>query len=232
MSILIVDSNLQELTKLKSELESLGYEGVVSALSRDDALRQYGVDSLGKLPSEVELILMDLTLADSEESGFRAGPKQSRSTSRTVLLGLVDKNDPAAIRKAAEAGATDVIGRPAHKDEILLRVRSALTLAAEREAAYTTEVALEAEIHEKDCELEQIVSHNTEVLSLASHELKTPLANLSGLVDHAPDDCCGKAGFNLPGGLTIDPLSFEAGSGQTAQHPADSPFFLVIYCRI
>ena len=93
MSILIIDPNLQELATLKSDLESVGYEGVVATESVQDALSYYGVDSLGKVPSSVELILMDLSLADSEESGFRTKPRPAAATRRAVLLGLVDQGD-------------------------------------------------------------------------------------------------------------------------------------------
>ena len=183
MSILIVDPYLQELTKLNSDLESVGYEGVVSTESAREALVYYGVDSLGKVPSSVELILMDFNLADAEESGLRTGPKLSLSTGRAVLLGLVDRSDPAGIKKAEEAGALDVICRPVLKAELLMRVRSALALKAERDATAKTKAAPTAELTEKACDLDQVVCYNTEVLSLASHELKTPLANLSGFVD-------------------------------------------------
>jgi len=183
MSILIVDPDPQELTKLKSQLESVGYEGVVSTKSVREALGYYGVDSLGKVPSSVEMILMDFNLADAEESGSRTGPRPSRSTSRAVLLGLVDQSDPAGIKKAAEAGALDVICRPVLKAELLMRVRSVIALKAERDATAKTKAAIAAEPAEIACESEQGVSHNIEVLSLASHELKTPLANISGFVD-------------------------------------------------
>lgn len=183
MSILIVDQSIDERAKLKDELESAGYEDVVSSNSVREALAHYGVNCLGKLSASVDLILMDLTLAEDEESGFRAGPRPSKSNDRAVLLGLVNQNDPAAIKKAAEAGAIDVICRPVIKAELLMRIRSALALKGEREARAESEAALEAELTEKACELEQVVSYTTEVLSLASHELKTPLANVSGFVD-------------------------------------------------
>ena len=175
MSILIVEPSLEERTKLKKELESAGYDGVVSTESVREALGYYGVDGWDKLPSSVDLILMDLSLAEVEGSGFPAG--------HAILLGLVDQSDSAGITRAAEAGALDVIRRPALQAELLMRVRSALALKAEKEARADTEAVLEAELTEKACELAQVVSYTTEILSLASHELKTPLANLSGFVD-------------------------------------------------
>ena len=92
INILIVDPNVQELTQLKSGLESAGYEGVVSTESVREALGYYGVDSSGKLPSDVELILMDLTSPNAIESGFRIKPRQSRSASRAGLgyVGCID----------------------------------------------------------------------------------------------------------------------------------------------
>jgi len=67
----------------------------------------------------------------------------------------------------------DVICRPVLKAELLMRVRSALALKTERDASAKT----------KGGGSEQSVSYNTEILSLASHELKTPLANIAGFVD-------------------------------------------------
>ena len=183
MSILIIDPNLQELATLKSDLESVGYEGVVATESVQDALSYYGVDSLGKVPSSVELILMDLSLADSEESGFRTKPRPAAATRRAVLLGLVDQGDPIGIKQASEAGALDVFCRPVLKAELLMRVRSAFVLKAERDAAAKAKGAAASELVGDALGLGEGVSYNTKILSLASHELKTPLANISGYVD-------------------------------------------------
>ncbi|MDA1129027.1 MAG: ATP-binding protein [Chloroflexi bacterium] len=183
MSILIVDQNLKELYKLKTELESAGYDDVVAAESVGNALAYYGVDCLGKVPASVELILMDFATPDAQESGFRTGTRASASTGNTVMLGLVDQNNPAMIKRAAVAGAMDVICRPVHKAELLMRFRSALALKAERDAVPPAEGTFATDSDENALDSAQGVSHTTKVLSLASHELKTPLANISGFVD-------------------------------------------------
>lgn len=183
MSILIVDPNQQELTQLKNGLESVGYEDVVSTESVQEALSFYGVDSLGKVPSSVDLILIDLSSAESEESGFRTKSRRTKSTGGAVLLCLVNQGDAAGIRRASEAGALDVICRPVLKAELLMRVRSALALNGKGVATAQDKSALEAESNGRSEEPGPVVSYNTEILSLASHELKTPLANISGFVD-------------------------------------------------
>ena len=175
MSILIIDPSLEERTRLKKELEAAGYEDVVSTESVREALGYYGVDGWERLPSRVSLVLMDLSLAEAEDTGFPSG--------QAILLGLVDQSDAIGIAKAEEAGALDIIRRPSLQAELLFRVRTALALKAEKEARAETEAALEAEQTERVCEMDQIVAYTTEILALASHELKTPLANLSGFVD-------------------------------------------------
>ena len=183
MSILIVDPYLEERTKLQSLLESSGYEGVVSVESVREALSYHGVDSFSRLLSDVDLVLMDLSLAGVERLDFRAGPRQSKPAGRAVMLGLLDRGDSPGIARAVAAGALDVICRPVLEAELLMRVRCAFSLQSERHARAETETALEIELTEKDCEMEQVVSYTTEILSLASHELKAPLANLMGFVD-------------------------------------------------
>ena len=183
MSILIIDPHIEELAQLKSELESEGYEDVVATESVPEALDHYDVTYLGNLPAHVELILMDLTVTGAGRFGFPTGPRPSRSTGRPVLLRLVNQSDPVGIKQAEDAGALDVVCRPVLKAELMMRVRSALAVAVVMAAAAKTEAALEVALAAKTRELDRIVSRNTEVLSLASHELKTPLANLSGYVD-------------------------------------------------
>ena len=183
MSILIIDPYLEELNTLKAELQSVGYEDVVSVESFTEALAFYRVDSLGNLPSDVDLVLMDLASASSESAGFGTAPRQSGSIGHPVLLGLVDEFDSTGIENAAAAGALDIIRRPVFKAELIMRVRSALTFKSEKSAKPKPEATQNAQTAGNTLKPEQVVSHNTEVLCLASHELKTPLASLSGFVD-------------------------------------------------
>ena len=91
------------------------------------------------------------------------------STGSAVVLGLVERNNLIGIRKAEDAGAIDVICKPVFKPELLMRVRSSL--------------APRAELAETPNGPQQASGSTTDVLSLAGHALKTPLANLSGFVD-------------------------------------------------
>ena len=77
MSILIIDPYTEELNTLKAELQLAGYEDVVSVESVTEALAFFRVDSLGDMPSDVDLVLVDLTSARSESAGFGTGPTQS-----------------------------------------------------------------------------------------------------------------------------------------------------------
>jgi len=183
MKILIVDPFSEEGTKLKFQLESAGYQGVISTESVPEAFSYYGVDCLVELSANVDLILMDINIAERKEPGFRPGPLPPDASAHPVLLAIVGPGGPADIKRAADAGAVDVIRRPVLECELLMRVRSALAFTTKRGSRADAEATLGAEFMEKACELEQVVSYTTEILSLASHELKTPLANISVLVD-------------------------------------------------
>lgn len=62
-------------------------------------------------------------------------------------------------------------------------VRSVLAQIAQKESGNDTDGTFENALMERACISEQVVSPTAEVLSLASHELKNPLANIIGFVD-------------------------------------------------
>ncbi|MDA0263830.1 MAG: ATP-binding protein [Chloroflexi bacterium] len=184
MNILIIDRSFKDRDQLKIELESAGYTGVVAAETVRGAPGYTGFNHLDRLFSRFDLVIINLAEAETEGPGFPGGLKNALSVGRTALLGLVDRNDPAGVQKAVDAGVTDVICRPVQPHELLLRVRSSLAARTGMGVATgSTKAKLEAKLAEKTRELDQVVWRTTEVLSLASHELKTPLANLSGFVD-------------------------------------------------
>ncbi len=70
MSILIIEKSLEERTKLKIELESEGYDDVVSAASIQEAMGDF---ASGQLFSSFDLVLMDLSQVGALEAGFLGG---------------------------------------------------------------------------------------------------------------------------------------------------------------
>lgn len=183
MRILIIDRVLEESTSLKIQLESAGYEAVIAVQSVPEALGYYAVGSLTELSPNVDLILMGIDAAGWNRLGSGPGPPSSDAPGRSALLAIVNPENPAEIEKAADAGALDVICRPVIGWELVMRVRSVLAQIAQKESGNDTDGTFENALMERACKSEQVVSHTTEVLSLASHELKNPLANIIGFVD-------------------------------------------------
>ena len=181
MRILIINQSREERTELKDLLESAGYPNVASA---ESVRLETGDFETAQLFSIYDLILMELSQVDSEEAGFLGDLKAAISGGTAVVLGLVDRTNSEGIREAAEAGFHDVICRPVLDSELLLRVRASLPKqpgdnlrdGSGPDQLSTRTVKAAAQPVQASCS-------KTEVLSLATHELKTPLATLSGFVD-------------------------------------------------
>lgn len=185
MSILIIDRKFEERDWLKNELESAGYIGVEAVESLRVAAGNF--DS-AQLFSDFDLILIDLSQVDSEEAGFFGGMIAAISTGESAVLGLVEQGDCSGIKKAADSDCVDVICRPLVDSELLIRVRAALATRLYQHSPTCSDLSLKTRSAdpiwaEPACLSDSETNNNTEVLSLASHELKTPLANLSGFVD-------------------------------------------------
>ena len=98
------------------------------------------------------------------------------------------------LEQAFDAGATDYIVKPTSPAEMIARIGSALNLKQEmerRKSGYVSDLEeknreLELafiELEKKNLELEEASRAKTQILSTATHELKTPLTSIIGYID-------------------------------------------------
>ena len=194
MSILVVDDlpNFRQL--MREILEDGGYSDVVTAESPQEAFTILGMDDPALPNPGVDLILLDINMPemDGVEACQRIKSVPNLSDIPVIMVTGVAASEK--LEQAFDAGATDYILKPTKPAEMLARIGSALNLKREmerRKSSYISDLEeknreLEAaflELEKKNQELEEASLAKTQILSTATHELKTPLTSIIGYID-------------------------------------------------
>ncbi|MDA1218605.1 MAG: hybrid sensor histidine kinase/response regulator [Chloroflexi bacterium] len=194
MSILVVDDQFGIRLMLETILSDAGYPDVTSVESAQQAFDFLGMDDPSSTTVETDLILMDVTMP--EVDGVEAC-RRIKSSLRLkdipiiMVTGLADSND---LKAAFAAGAVDYITKPPNMVEMLARVQSALVLKQDmdqRKSSYVSNLEEKnqelklaySDLERKNQELEEASLAKTQILTSATHELKTPLTSIIGYVD-------------------------------------------------
>ncbi len=187
MSILVVDDLPGARLLLETTLHDAGYSEVDTVESAKDAFLRLGIDDPTSPAADVDMILMDIDMP--EINGVEACRRikavpQFQDVPIIMVTGLADSQN---LESAFAAGAVDYITKPPNPLEMLARIGSAMDLKREmdrQKTSYVSELELAfTELEKKNEELEEVSRAKTQILSTATHELKTPLTSIIGYID-------------------------------------------------
>lgn len=165
-SILVIEDTPATLSVLFNLLDDAGFE-VLVALNGERAL---SVAEEGR----PDLILLDVLLAgiDGFETCRRLKASEATCEIPIIFMTALTKTDDKI--KGFELGAVDYITKPFEPEEVLMRIKTHLTIQQLQQDLQLKNEELYAAL-ERERELNQLKSR---FISIASHEFRTPLSTI------------------------------------------------------
>ncbi len=170
-NILVVDDSADNLLLLSDILENQGYEVRLA--------RNGGVALASVKFSLPDLILLDIRMPGM--NGFEVCDelKANEKTHDIPIIFISAAGDAEDKVKAFDVGAVDHITKPFHKEELLVRVRTHLTLKQSKDALRR---ALDEKQKAKEA-AEEASRAKSNFLANMSHEIRTPMNAIIGMTD-------------------------------------------------
>jgi two-component system sensor histidine kinase/response regulator len=156
-SILIVDDVPKNIQLLGSILKEEAYD-LEFATSGKEALEW--LDS-----KQFDLVLLDIMMPEMDGFEVCHRIKENPATREVSVIFLTAKADFQSIIQGFESGAVDYITKPYNRKELLVRVKTHLTMQQQRK------------------QLELTTSFEKKIFSIIGHDLRSPMGNIRTYID-------------------------------------------------
>ncbi len=169
IKVLMVDDHPANINVAAKNLKSLGMQVIVSTTGRESI-------QLAK-EEKPDLILLDIMMPEMD--GYRVCRElQSMPETMSIpVIFLTAKDETDDIILGLETGAVDYITKPFNTSELVARVKNHLKIKFYRD-----------EIEQKNNELLRMSKDRNEFFSIAVHDLKNPLFNISMAAKYIRDN--------------------------------------------
>jgi signal transduction histidine kinase len=179
--ILITDDSSDSRALLKLRLSVAGYHQIEMASTASEAYDLLGMNDPSRHADDCfDLILLDISMADVDGITACRRIKSEPRFAHIPIIMVTGHNESSLLDEAFQAGASDYITKPLNRVELLARVRSALALKQESEER----ARANSELAQKNQALNRALNEKDQILSTATHELRSPLTSIMAVVDH------------------------------------------------